>query len=96
MEDELRQDPGNAAANYWLAVAAHGAGDTDRAWHASSAGWVRARFNANTDESLRSDLDRFVTQVLIPERARLRPPREQSDALAALRAEWDAVKSQWK
>jgi hypothetical protein len=94
MEDELAQDPGNAPGNYWLAVAAHGAGDTERAWHASFAGWVRARFNPNA-ESLRSDLDRFVTQVLIPERARLRPSREQSDALAALHAEWDALKSQW-
>ena len=42
MEDELRDDPGNATANYWLAVAARGAGDTDRAWNAVIAGWVRA------------------------------------------------------
>ena len=48
-----------------------------------------------TAAALRSDLDRLVTQVLIPERARTRPVREQPEAAAALRAEWDAVKSQW-
>ena len=96
MESELRQDAGNAPANYWLAVAARGAGDVERAWQAAIAGWVRARLNDERAEALRTDLDRFVTQVLISERARLRPIREQQEALTSLRAEWDSVKSQWK
>jgi len=95
MEEELRRDPGNAAANYWLAVSARGAGDIDRAWHAAVAGWIRAMLTPETAAALRSDLDRLVTQALIPERARTRPAREQPEAAAALRAEWDAVKSQW-
>ncbi|MBI2827995.1 MAG: hypothetical protein HYX77_01825 [Acidobacteria bacterium] len=96
MENELRRDPGNAAANYWLAVSARGAGDGERAWQAAVAGWIRALLSPESAEALRADLDRFVTLVLIPERARTKPPREQQEALAALRAEWDGVKSQWR
>jgi len=96
MEDELRQDPGNAPANYWLAVSARGAGDIERAWHAAVAGWIRAILRPESATALRSDLDRLVTEVLIPERARTRPAREQPEAADALRAEWDLVKSQWQ
>ena len=32
MENELRTDPGNAPASYWLAVGARGSGDLERAW----------------------------------------------------------------
>ena len=96
MEMELREDPANPAANYWLAVAARGSGDVDRAWDAAVAGWVRATLRPEAAEALRADLDRLVTQALIPERARTRPVREQPDSLAMLRAEWDLVKEQWK
>lgn len=96
MENELRLDPGNAAANYWLAVSARGSGDVERAWHAAVAGWVRAMLRPESAAALRSDLDRLVTEVLILERARARPVDEQQEAQAALRAEWEAVKSQWQ
>jgi hypothetical protein len=96
MEAELRQDPGNAAANYWLAVAARGAGDVDRAWNAAVAAWVRSSLSPATADGLRMDLDRLVTQALIPERARTRPAREQQESTVALRADWDLVKEQWK
>jgi hypothetical protein len=96
MDEELRTDPGSAPANYWLAVSARGAGDLDRAWNASVAGWIRAALKPESAQLLRGDLDRLVTQVLMPERARLRPAREQADALSALRAEWDSIKTQWK
>lgn len=95
MEDELRDDPGNATANYWLAVAARGAGDTDRAWNAVIAAWVRAPLQPSTATTLRSNIDRFATTVLIPERARTRPVREQQAALSELQAEWELVKQQW-
>jgi hypothetical protein len=95
MEDELRDDPGNATANYWLAVAARGAGDTDRAWNAVIAAWVRAPLQPSTAATLRSNIDRFATAVLIPERARTRPVREQQAALSELQAEWELVKQQW-
>ena len=96
MEGELRDDPGSAPANYWLAVATRGAGDLDRAWDAAVAGWVRSNLSPASAAALRADLDRLVTQAIIAERARTRPPREQQDAVAALRAEWDLVKQQWK
>lgn len=96
MRSEIRTDPGNAAANYWLAVAARGTGDLDRAWDAAVAAWVRAGLSPATADGLRTDIDRLVTQALIPERARTRPPREQADAMTSLRAEWDLVRQQWK
>lgn len=96
MEDVLRQDPGNAAANYWLAVSARGAGDVERAWDAAVAAWVRAPLRPETAATLRTDIDRFVTTSLIPERARARPAKEQQVALTDLRAQWDLVKQNWK
>ena len=95
MEDELRQEPGSMIANYWLVVGTRGAGDLDRAWDAAIAGWVRASLGTDTAD-LRIELDRVVTDALIPERARTRPPREQQDGAAAMRAEWDNVKNAWK
>ena len=96
MNEELQVDPFNPTANYWLAVAARGIGDPDRAWDAAVAAWVRSSLAPEKAATLRDDLDRLVTQALIPERAHLRPPREQSDAMIALRAEWELVKEQWK
>jgi hypothetical protein len=88
MEEELRQDPGSAPANYWLAAASRGAGDLDRAWDVAMAGWIRAKLAPETADKLRSDLDRLVTQALIPERARAKPPRDPL-------ADWEQLKQQW-
>ncbi|MBI4264068.1 MAG: hypothetical protein HY657_06820 [Acidobacteria bacterium] len=96
METELRDDAGNPTANYWLAASARGLGDLDRAWSAAIAGWVRAILRPETSERLRADVDRLVTEALIPERARTKPAREQQDAVAALRAEWESLKQQWE
>lgn len=95
MQDELREEPGSAIANYWLVVGARGAGDLDRAWDAAVAGWVRAGVGSEAAD-LRAELDRLVNEALIPDRARTRPPREQAEAVTAMRAEWDAVKAAWK
>ncbi|MBM3817753.1 MAG: hypothetical protein FJW14_01870 [Acidimicrobiia bacterium] len=95
MEDELRADPGNGPANYWLPLAARGAGEVERAWHAAMAGWIRAGLRPDHAAAVRADLDRLVTQALIPERVRGRPAREQQETTASLRAEWDALKAQW-
>ena len=95
MEDELRQDPANAPASYWLAVSARGAGDVDRAWDAAVAAWVRAPLRPESAPALRGDIDRFVTTVLVPERARARTPHEPA-ALETLGAEWEAIKEQWR
>jgi hypothetical protein len=96
MEDELRRDPFNPVATYWVAVAARGSGDPERAWNAAVAGWVRSSLAPEKTPTLRDDLDRLVAQALIPERAHLRPAREQQEALATLRDEWELVKEQWK
>ena len=97
MEHELRTDPGNAPASYWLAVGARGSGDLERAWDSAIAGWVRASLNPDTAPSLRADLDRLVTQALVTERARQRPMpgRDAAETASALLGEWDLVKAQW-
>jgi hypothetical protein len=95
MEDELRRDPGSAPANYWRAVAARGVGDLETAWDAAVAAWVRATLSP-TASQLRTDIDRLVTEALIPERAQARPGLERADAVEALRSEWNLVKEQWK
>ena len=96
MARELREDPGNATANYWLPVAARGAGDLDRAWSAAIAAWVRSTLDRDETERLRVDIDRLVSQALIPERARTRQTRDSQEALEMLRAEWELVKQHWK
>ena len=95
MEEELRRDPGIAAANYWRAVARRGAGDIDGAWDAAVAAWVRAPFGAATAAALRADIDRLVTEALIVERARAHPTSEQDAAAEGLRAQWESIKSQY-
>jgi hypothetical protein len=97
MEHELAERPTSAPASYWLAVATRGAGDLERSWDAAVAGWVRATLDPDTADALRADIDRLVTQALIPELARQRQAaaREGHDAAAALHAEWNLIKSQW-
>jgi hypothetical protein len=95
MEDKLRDDAGSAVANYWLVVGARGTGDLDRAWDAAVAGWVRATLGPSTAE-LRAELDRVMTEVIIQERARLRPPQERPQAAEMMAAEWQAVTEAWK
>ncbi len=70
-EAELARNDRSPSASYWLAAAARGVGDLERAWGASIAGWVRARGLGPRGDALRADLDRFVTQVLL---ARARAP----------------------
>jgi hypothetical protein len=96
MDEELRQDPGSAVANYWLAVALRGSGDIEGAWHAAVAAWVRSTLSPETTAELRADLDRLVMQALIPERSRLMAVRDPQEAVSGLQTEWELVKDQWK
>jgi hypothetical protein len=96
MDDEIRRDPSSPVANYWLAVAARGSGDIDRAWELAGAAWVRASLAPETAGQVRQDLDRFVTQVLVPDRVRARGSREPQEASRAMREEWEQLKQQWK
>jgi hypothetical protein len=95
MDDELREDPGSAVANYWRAVAARGRGDLDDAWDLAVAGWVGSRLAPETTERLRADLDRLVTQALIPELSRRIVAPDPQEARSRLRTEWELVKESW-
>jgi len=95
MDAELRRDPGSTPANYWRAVAARGAGDLDTAWDAAVAGWIRAALGP-AGSQLRADIDRLVSDAIIPERARSHAGREQADAAESMRTQWNLIKEQWK
>ena len=96
MESEIGRDPASPVANYWLAVAARGLGDLDRAWELAIAAWVRLRLSPGSAGDVRQALDEFVTQVLVPERVRLRGSREPQETARAMREERELLKQQWK
>lgn len=100
MTRQLRTDPSSAAASYWLVMAIRNTGDFDRAWDAAVSGWVRAQLNRGRAATLRPDLDRLVTEALIPERARyLASVTTETDAerhVIGLTSEWERVKSSWQ
>jgi hypothetical protein len=93
MLDEVRRDAQNPVANYWLVVAARGTGDVQGAWDQAVAAWVRSRLLDGGGDDLRADLDRLVTEALIPERARL---QKEADAATMLRDQWESIKEQYR
>ncbi len=96
-EQEIGRAETSAVGLYWLAAAARGIDDLERAWGAATSGWARARFLGARGEPLRADLDRFVTLVLLPERAReLASAGDARAALASLEAQWADWKIKWK
>jgi hypothetical protein len=95
MEQELRRDATSTPANYWLAASARTSGDLDRAMAAASAAWIRAVLAADRGAALRTDLDRLVTQAIIPERAARLPARERRQAITTMTADWELFKKNW-
>lgn len=95
MERELALAPSSASAAYWLAAGLRGAGEIDRAWHAAIAGWITAMMGRDRGAALRADLDRLMTQGIIPERALRLQPKAPKPASAIMLAEWDALKAAW-
>lgn len=95
MEEELRREAGSTPASYWLVAATRGAGDLERAWAAATAAWVRAVLARDRGAALRADLDRLVTQALIPDRATRIAPRDRQQAIASMTSEWEEFKSTW-
>ena len=91
----IADDPGSPAASYWLAAAARGTGDLELAWQASAAGWVRAMLAPDRGAALRADLDRLVTQAIIPERAARLAGREARQAQSGMLNEWELLKQAW-
>ena len=74
---------------------ARAAGDLDRAWAAASAGWIRAALGRDRGVALRADLDKLVTQAIIPDRAAKAAVRDRRQAAASLAADWEAFKKIW-
>jgi hypothetical protein len=96
-EAEAARDDRSAAAAYWLAAAARGADDLERAWSAAVSAWVRAPSTGDRAATLRADLDRLVTLAIIPERARkLLPTGDLQAIIQRLTAEWQGMKDKWK
>jgi hypothetical protein len=94
-EEELRQDSTSSAAAYWLVAATRGVGALERAWAAAAAGWVRAVLAPDRGATLRADLDRLVTQALIPDRAARLTVRDRQQAIATMTTEWEEFKTSW-
>jgi hypothetical protein len=96
---ELERNPLSRSALYWTAVSERGAGDLDSAWAAAVAAWIRTGGDPERQQ-LRSDVERFVTQTLIPERAQARTG-QRLDAkttigeVAVLTEEWRTITGRW-
>ena len=95
MDDELRGDAAATVASYWLAAAARGSGDIERAWDAAIAGWVRVSQLGPRGTAALTELDALVTQAIIPDRARAISPTSPDTIAAAMRSQWDALKKAW-
>jgi len=100
VREELERNPLSWPASYWLVVAARGAGNLDDSWNAAITAWIRAGSQPE-GEQVRGDLDRFVTQTLIPERAQARTgQRLDSKAteteIAAQTEHWRALVEHWR
>ena len=93
-EATLHEDDQSTVAAFWLAAAAAGVDDLDRAWGAAAAGWLRAPSDA-AGARLRDDLDLLVATVLIPERARHVSPADPDSAMALLREQWNEMKRRY-
>ena len=95
MERELQRVQASVPANYWIAAAARGAGDLDRAMAAASAAWMRAPLASDGGTALREDIDRLVTQAIVPDRAAKLTTRDRRQTIAGMIAEWEAFKKNW-
>lgn len=95
-EEERRRFDMSAVAWFWIAVGARGVDDLERAWGVAQAGWIRAAQLGNRGVALRADLDRLVTQVLIPERAKQQTPGgDPREAVTELEQQWIELKKLW-
>lgn len=100
VRDELERNPLSWPASYWLVVAARGAGDLEGAWNAAVTGWIRVG-SQQDGKHLREDLDRFVIQTLIPERAQARTgqrldAKATQTEIASLTEQWRALAGHWQ
>lgn len=92
----LGRYPDSSAASYWLPAAALARGDLELAWDLALAGWVRSTLAPDKGAALRADLDRLVTQALIPERVKRLADDPDAGAGSRFTAEWEEAKARWK
>ena len=59
------------------------------------AGWIRATLARDRGLALRTDLDKLVTEGIIPDRASKAGARDRRQLQTTLTAEWDAFKKSW-
>lgn len=96
MRTHLGRYPDSSAAPYWLSAAALARGDLELAWDLALAGWVRSTLTPDKGTLLRADLDRLVTQAVIPERVRrMSGDPDVPEATARFTAEWHEAKGRW-
>jgi hypothetical protein len=97
LEQEAARGPASPAVAYWMAAAARGVDDPDRAWSLAIAAWIQAPMIAGARAAaLRSDIDRLMADAIIPERAHRSAADADPEAFKlALAAEWSAIKAKW-
>ena len=95
MHAEVSRSPGSLPAGYWLVAASRASGDPEQAMNEALAAWVRASLAPDRGVTLRADLDRLVTEGILPDRAARLPARERGGALGSMTAEWEAFKARW-
>jgi hypothetical protein len=100
VRQELERNPLSWPASYWLVVAARGAGNLDDAWNAAITAWIRVGSQPEGVQ-VRGDLERFVTQTLIPERAQARTgqrldSKTTESEIAAQTEQWRALVEHWR
>lgn len=96
LRTHLGRYPDSSAASYWLPAAALARGDLDLAWDLALAGWVRSSMAPDKGVALRADLDRLVTQALIPERVKRLSDETDGGAATRFAAEWEEAKGRWR
>ena len=67
----------------------------EQAMNEALAAWVRASLASDRGVTLRADLDRLVTEGILPDRAARLPARERAGGLGSMTAEWEAFKARW-
>jgi tetratricopeptide (TPR) repeat protein len=95
LQVHLGRYPDSSAVSYWLPAAALARGDLELAWDLALAGWARSTLAPDKGVQLRTDLDRLVTQALIPERVKRASDDPDSGAAARFAAEWEEAKGKW-
>ena len=99
VRDELDRNPLSRPATYWMVVAKRGAGELEGAWNSAVAGWIRAGSQPDA-QPFRADIERFVTQTLIPERAQARTgqrldSKATTSEIVLMNEEWRALTTRW-